>query len=54
MIMTRRQRAVLTAARRAYDNRNQAVSLKPANGRDAVEQEALRRAAKREEKWWAR
>jgi hypothetical protein len=54
MFMTRRQRAVQTAARRAYDNRNQPVPLRPANDRDALDQEALRRAAARKPGWWAR
>lgn len=51
MFMTRRQRAVATAARRAYQNRNSPVPVKAVSSRDAVEQEALRRA---ETPWWRR
>jgi len=55
MHMTRRQRAVATKARRDFKNSDTSLPpLKPVNGRDAVEQEALRRAASRRPGWWAR
>ena len=52
MKMTRRQRAVATMARRAYQNRNSKVPLRPAHATDAVEQEALRRGGSKTPWWW--